>query len=245
MEVIPAIDIKGGKCVRLYQGDYKQETVFSDSPVSIASRWESMGASRLHVVDLDGAKNGTSTNIELVEDIASSVSARVQLGGGIRTLESAKKAISLGVSRIVIGTAAVESQSLVSEVCRELGTEAVMISVDARDGYVAVEGWTRSSRIHASELIKRIEAIGVERFVYTDIIRDGTLTEPNYHTIADLADQTNMHILVAGGITSIDHLEKVSQLGVEAAIIGKAAYTGDINLREAIATVTSSNNKST
>ena len=242
MEVIPAIDIKGGRCVRLYQGDYKQETVFSDSPVSVASHWESMGASRLHVVDLDGAKSGAPVNIGLVESILSSVSARVQLGGGIGTLEAAVEAVSLGVSRIVMGTAAVEGDDLVREVCRNLGAEAVVVSVDAREGYVAIQGWTRSSRVRASELVKRIEAIGVERFVYTDITRDGTLTEPNYRAIADLAGLTDMHMLVAGGISSMEHLKMVSELGVEAAIVGKAVYTGDIDLREAINAADGANN---
>ncbi len=234
MEVIPAIDIKGGKCVNLYQGDYGKETVFSESPLDVASRWVDMGASRLHIVDLDGAKAGTPVNMALVGRIASSVAVPMQLGGGIRTLISAQQAVASGVSRIIIGTAAVERTSLVQELCRELGAGSVVVSVDARDGYVVVRGWTETSRIPAPEMVKRIEAVGVQRFVYTDVTTVGTLTEPSFDAIEGLLRQTEMGMLVAGGISSIEHLRRLSQLGVEAAIVGKAIYAGDIDLREAI-----------
>ena len=240
MEVIPAIDIKGGKCVRLYQGDYARETVYSESPAQVAEHWVSMGASRLHVVDLDGAKAGAPVHMDLVGGIASSVTAQVQFGGGVRTLEAAKEAVSLGVSRIVIGTAAVEGPGLVQQACLELGAQMVMVSVDAKNGYAVVQGWTRGSQLPATELVKRIESMGVQRFVYTDVMRDGTLTEPNYEAIERLVGQTELKILVAGGISSLDHIRRLSQIGVEAAIVGTAVYTGDINLRDAIDIVSGS-----
>ena len=233
MEVIPAVDIKGGRCVQLYQGDYARETVYSDSPVRMASQWVEMGASRIHVIDLDGAKAGSPVNIEIAGEIARS--APVQLGGGIRTVEAANEAVSLGVSRVIIGTAAVEGQDFVQEVCRELGDEAVVVSVDARDGYVAVRGWTESSRVPAAELVKRIEDVGVPRFLYTDIARDGTLTEPNWSAIEELGGRTDLKMLVAGGISRVGHLVRLSKMGIEGAIVGTAIYNGDIDLREAIA----------
>ena len=240
MEVIPAIDIRDRKCVRLFQGDYQRETVYSESPADVAARWVSMGASRLHVVDLDGARAGAPVNMGVVGGIASSVAAPIQFGGGIRTLEAAKEAVSLGVGRIIMGTAAAEDPVLVRQACRELDAETVLVSVDARDGYVAVWGWTRKSQSTAAELVKQVEAMGVRRFVYTDVTRDGTLTEPNFGAIEGLVDQTEMKMLVAGGISSVDHLRRLSQLGVEAGIVGKAVFTGDINLRDAIEAVSGS-----
>ena len=237
MEIIPAIDIKGGRCVRLYQGDYERETVFSESPLEVASHWVQEGALRLHVVDLDGAKVGTSINIDLVADIASSVKVPVQLGGGIRTLEAARSALSLGVGRLVIGTAAVDGPLVVAEMCRQLGAETVAVSIDVRDSYVAVQGWTQSSRLSGPEMVRRVGAAGVQRFVYTDITKDGTLTEPSFRAIEAVAGQTELNMLVAGGISSVDHLLKLSRLGVEGAIVGRALYTGDIDLREAIEAV--------
>lgn len=233
MEVIPAIDIKGGKCVRLYQGDYGRETVFSDDPVTVAKNWAGQGVPRLHVIDLDGAKEGTLTNIELVGQIALAVDIPMQLGGGIRTLESARRATGLGIARVILGTAAIESPEVLSELCRALGEESVVVSVDARNGRVALSGWTRESSVETSELLERIEDLGMHRFVYTDITRDGTLTEPNFGAIEELRQQTSLKMLVAGGIASIAHLQRLSDLGVEGSIVGTAAYTGAIDIREA------------
>ena len=238
MEVIPAIDIKGGKCVRLYQGDYGRETVYSESPLDVASHWVENGATRLHVVDLDGARSGSPVNIELVGAIASSVKASVQCGGAIRTLEMARTVLSLGVSRVIIGSAAVEEgPGFVELACRELGPDAVMVGVDARDGYVVTRGWVHSTDVTVSDLVSRIEAAGVRCFVYTDVSRDGTLTEPNFDAIEDLMGQTSLKVLAAGGISSVDHLGRLARLGVEGAIVGKAVYTGDIDLRQAMDTV--------
>ena len=237
MEVIPAIDIRDGKCVRLYQGDYARETVYSEQPLRMAKHWVEQGATRLHVVDLDGARSGAPANIEVTAEIASSVDIPVQLGGAIRTLENVREAVSLGMSRVIIGTAALEDPDLVGAACREVGPERVLVAIDARDGYVTVQGWTRGSRVSAAELLHRITESGVERFIYTDVSRDGTLTEPNYQAVAAMAAETPLHMLVAGGIASIDHLARLSQMNVEGAIIGTAIYTGDIDLSEAIGAV--------
>ena len=237
MEVIPSIDIRGGKCVRLYMGDYARETVFSESPLDVALRWAELGASRLHVVDLDGAKSGSPVNAETVRAIASTAQVPVQVGGGIRTLAAARDALLWGASRVIFGTAALESPGLIGEACRELGPESVVVSVDARDGYVVDWGWTRKSTVLASCLIERVAEEGLRRFVYTDVSVDGTLTQPNFHAIEVLAVQTELGMIVAGGISSVDDLLALSRLKVEGAIVGRAVYTGDIDLREAIATV--------
>ena len=240
MEVIPAIDIRGGKCVRLYQGDYGRETVYSESPLKVASHWVETGATRLHVVDLDGARAGAPVNIELVGAIASSVEAPVQCGGGIRTLETARAMLSLGVSRVVIGSAAVEAgPEFVESACRELGPDAVVVGVDARDGHAAIRGWVHSTDLTVADLVSRVEAAGVRRIVYTDISRDGTLTEPNFDAIEAVMGMTSLKVLAAGGISSVDHLSRLARLGVEGAIVGKAVYTGDIDLRQAIDAVSS------
>lgn len=234
MEVIPVIDLRGGKCVRLYQGDFAQETVYSDSPVEVAARWVGLGATRIHVVDLDGAREGMPVNVDAVEEVVSSVSVPVQLGGGIRTVKTARAALSRGVDRVIVGTAAVERPGAVRAMCDELGPETVVVSVDSRDGYVAVKGWTQASEVPASDLIKRMAEVGALRFMYTDIARDGTLTEPNFQAIEAIFSQTGPRILVAGGISSLQHLLRLAKLGVEGAVVGKALYTGDVDLSEAL-----------
>jgi phosphoribosylformimino-5-aminoimidazole carboxamide ribotide isomerase len=243
VQVIPAIDIKDGRCVRLYQGDYDRETVYSDAPVEMALRWVEEGATRLHVVDLDGAKAGGPVNAGIVGDIASEAGVPVQLGGGMRDVATARAAVARGIDRVILGTAAVEDPALVDELCMELGGEAVVVSVDARDGQVMLQGWTRPSGVAASEVLKQVESLGVRRFVFTDIVRDGTMTEPNFRAIEDLMRQTRLKMLVAGGISSVDHLIKLSEIGVEAAIVGNAVYTGDIDLREAIGALATNGRK--
>ena len=242
MLIIPSIDIRDGKQVRLYQGDYGRETVYSESPLEVAEHWAALGASRLHIVDLDGARAGAPVNLELVGEIASSVPVPVQLSGGIRTPEAASRAVSMGVGRVVLGTAAAEEPRQVKLMCRELGADAVVISIDARDGHVVVQGWTRSGGVQAHEMVVRAAEMGVGRFVYTDVSRDGTLTEPNFRAIDDLARRTELKMLVAGGVSSIDHLHRLDELGVEGAIIGKAAYTGDIDMAQAIGAFAGSTN---
>ena len=234
MEVIPAIDIRGGKAVRLFQGDYGRETVFNNSPVEAAQRWLDLGATRLHVVDLDGAKTGEQVNIDLVGQITAISHVPVQLGGAIRTIEAAQRAIDRGVERVIVGTAAIENEEFVGDLCERIGSERVVAGIDARNGYVAVRGWTEESGTPVRDLIPRMEASGVQRIIYTDISRDGTRTEPNFQQVDELLSATTLRILVAGGVSRIDHLRRLAEMGVEGAIIGTAAYTGDIDMRVAI-----------
>ena len=235
MEVIPAIDLRGGRCVRLYQGDYSQETVYSDDPVEVALRWQEMGAVRLHVVDLDGAAQGEPTNLEVIESIASSVAMPLQMGGGIRDLATIERTLGIGVGRVVLGTSAVADPGLVESACRRIGPDALIVGVDARDGLVATRGWQESTEVTAIDLVHRMTALGVRRFVYTDISRDGTMTEPNFQAIEELMNDTDAWVVASGGVSSIEHLRRLASLGVEGAIVGKALYEGAIDLREAIA----------
>ena len=237
MEVIPAIDIRGGRCVRLFQGDYDRETVFSDSPADMAAHWIERGAERLHVVDLDGARDGVAPNIEIVAQIAVSSPVPVQYGGGVRDAESALRAVEMGVDRVVVGTAAVEDPGLVEVLLQELGSAALVVSVDARDGRVALDGWTRGSGVEAVDFARKLESTGVERVVYTDVSRDGTLTEPNFAGVEELAAATEMKVLVAGGVSAVEHVTRLARVPVEGAIVGSAVYTGAIDLGEAIAAV--------
>ena len=237
MEVIPAIDLRGGKCVRLYQGDYARETVYSNDPLDTALRWVDMGASRLHIVDLDGARDSMPANLNAVERIAGAVDVPLHLGGGIRDRDTARAAIDAGVSRIMLGTAAVEDAELIRSLLSEFGAESVIISVDAKDGMVALRGWTEGSGALATELVADMAGQGVLRFLYTDISRDGTLTEPNFDGVSALVKQGDIRLIAAGGIASVAHLERLAEIGAEAAVVGRAIYTGDIDLREAIETI--------
>ncbi len=235
MEVIPAIDLRGGRCVRLFQGDYAQETVYSDDPVEVALRWQEMGAVRLHVVDLDGAARGEPVNLGVIESIAGSLTSPIQMGGGIRDMDAVKKALGIGVGRVVLGTSAVGNPDLVEAACQRFGPEALIVGVDARDGLVATRGWRESSDVTAIDLVHQMAALGIRRFVYTDISRDGTMTEPNFQAIEELIKSADAAVIASGGVSSIEHLRRLAGLGVEGTIVGKALYEGAIDLREAIA----------
>ena len=234
MEVIPAIDLKSGRCVRLYQGDYQRETVYSDDPVSVALTWQQQGAPRLHLVDLDGAAGGKPANLDILSQIIRSLTIPVQVGGGIRDEETAQTLLAAGADRVVIGTAAVEQPSLVEDLCRIHGASRVVVAVDARDGRVAIKGWTEQSLISAAELAQRMFLLGVTRLLYTDISRDGTLTEPNFEANAALVRDTGMAVLASGGITSLEHIRLLGSTGVEGVILGRALYDGVISLPEAL-----------
>jgi len=233
MEIIPAIDIRGGRCVRLYQGDYGQETVFNEDPVTAALTWYSQGARWLHIVDLDGAVAGEPRNMETVGQIAKDTGLSIELGGGIRQEKVAEQLLHQGLSRLVLGTAAIEDRELVGKLCQRFG-EAIVVSLDARDGKIAVHGWQKNTVFEVLHLSREMIAAGVKRFICTDISRDGTLTEPNFDMIEKLLGEVNVPVIVAGGISRIEHLARIKELGAEGAIIGKALYTGDINLGEAI-----------
>ena len=234
MDVIPAIDLKGGRCVRLYQGDYDREQVFSDDPVATALEWERQGAPRLHIVDLEGARDGRPVNLDAVEAIAAGATVPLQVGGGVRDLATAQHLLSGGAQRVVLGTAAVESPDLVKAIIDGYGADAVVVSVDARDGMVALRGWRAASQVTASELLASMVERGVRRFVYTDIDRDGTMTSPNFSALEEVVAATPASVLAAGGIASVEHLVRLARTGVEGAIVGQALYVGAFSLAEAL-----------
>ena len=233
MNIIPAVDIKGGRCVRLYQGDYRQETVFNEDPATAALTWYSQGARWLHIVDLDGAVAGEPRNMGVVEEIVEESGLSIELGGGIRQEKVAEELLRQGVSRLILGTAAIEDKELVRRLCQRFGA-AVAVSLDARDGKIAVHGWQKDTVFEVLELSREMVGAGVRRLIYTDIKKDGTLTEPNFDMIKRLIAETNVPVIAAGGISRPAHLRRIMELGAEGAIIGKALYTGDIDLGEAI-----------
>ena len=234
MQVIPAIDLRGGKCVRLYQGDYGRETVFGDDPAAAATRWVAAGASRLHVVDLDGARDGVRANMEAVDAILAAVSVPVQLGGGIRSAESAIELLRLGVDRVVFGTAAIESPGEVRATIDQSDADSVIVGVDAKRGVIATRGWTQATQVLAIDLMTEMARIGVRRFMYTDTERDGTLSHPNFGSIAEVLEKVPHPVIAAGGIATIDDLARLAALGAEAAVTGLAIYSGALDLRQAI-----------
>ena len=235
MEIIPAIDLRGGNCVRLYQGDYAQETVFFDNPLAVAERWQAEGGQRLHIVDLDGAHSGNPANLAAITAITRQLDIPVQVGGGIRSVDTAAGLLDAGAARIVVGTAAVANPDLVAGLCQRFGGERVVAALDARDGLVAIRGWTETSAITATELARRMADLGVLRLLYTDISRDGTLEEPNYDATAALVLDSGLRVLAAGGVGAAAHIAQLARTGAEAAIIGRALYTGDITLAAALA----------
>lgn len=234
MEVIPAIDLREGRCVRLYQGDYAQEEIFGVDPVAIALRWQSEGAKLLHVVDLDGAASGSPKNVDAIRAIASSVEVTLEVGGGIRDMEKAVLLSDAGADRLVLGTSAVEDPDLVTQMLERFGVDSVVVSVDAKDGWAALRGWKQSSQMKALDLMDRMVALGVSRFEYTDISRDGTMTEPNFEAVTEAVNYVSVPIIAAGGIANVRHLERLAELGVEGAIVGKALYTGAVILPEVL-----------
>ncbi|MCH7736842.1 MAG: 1-(5-phosphoribosyl)-5-[(5-phosphoribosylamino)methylideneamino]imidazole-4-carboxamide isomerase [Chloroflexi bacterium] len=237
MEVIPAIDLKDGRCVRLFQGDFDQETVFSDDPLAMALSWQEQGGHRLHLVDLDGAVQGKPVHLEVISAIVRSLEIPVQVGGGIRDLATADAWLEAGVDRVVIGTAAVHDPDMVQEVCRKHGSQRVVVSVDAKDGLVAVRGWKETSTVTVLELARQMEQIGVVRLLYTDIARDGALTGPDLATNARLIKETGLAVLASGGVASVEHIKELAPTGVEGVIVGRALYTGAVSLSEAVAAV--------
>lgn len=232
MEIIPAIDLKDGVCVRLYQGQFEQATVYEKDPSLAARRWQNQGASRLHVVDLDGSKAGHPVNTDMVRAIVQAVDIPVQLGGGLRCTEDVAAALEMGIARVIVGTAAVQTPELVAHMVDRFG-DSLVVGVDARDGFVATSGWTRTATIRATDLVEDMARLGVQRIIYTDIARDGTLTEPNYAATTALIRPGGPAIIASGGIAHTDHLLRLAASGVEGAIVGRALYTGAIDLREA------------
>ena len=237
MKIFPAIDIRGGKCVRLFKGDFAQETVFSDSPADMAKKWESEGEEFLHLVDLDGARAGHSQNLATVKDILAAVTIPVELGGGIRTMENIDEVLALGVRRVILGSVAVRDPELVREACAKYG-DRIVVGIDAKDGIVAVDGWGVSGDVDVITLAKKMKGAGVRTIIYTDISRDGTLSGVNVEATAKLARESGVNVVASGGVKDLDDIRALLPFerdGIEGVIVGKSIYTGSLDLRKAIA----------
>lgn len=237
MIIFPAIDIRGGKCVRLFKGDFSQETVFSDSPAEMAKRWEREGGEFLHLVDLDGAKAGTPQNLAAVQEILAAVAIPCELGGGIRDMATIDAILQIGVRRVILGSVAITKPELVAEACAKYG-DRIAVGIDARNGKVAIGGWQETSAVDAVELACRMKMLGVKTIIYTDISRDGTLTGVNVTATANLAQKSGLDVVASGGVSSAEDiraLKKYEAAGVVGAIAGRALYTGDLTLKDALA----------
>ncbi|WP_017294781.1 1-(5-phosphoribosyl)-5-[(5-phosphoribosylamino)methylideneamino]imidazole-4-carboxamide isomerase [Geminocystis herdmanii] len=238
MEVIPAIDLLAGRCVRLYQGDYEQSQIFNENPLEVALQWESQGATRLHLVDLDGAKEGTTVNLDVIRSIVQHLTIPVQVGGGLRDRISVERLFDLGVERSIVGTVAVENPDLVQELC-EAYPHKIAVGIDARNGKVATKGWLETSTVEATDLAQRISDKAAA-IIYTDISRDGTLVGPNLESLRELAQVSKIPVIASGGISSLTDLLSLlslESLGVTGVIVGKALYTGKVDLKEAIGSI--------
>ncbi|MEN6356249.1 MAG: 1-(5-phosphoribosyl)-5-[(5-phosphoribosylamino)methylideneamino]imidazole-4-carboxamide isomerase [Armatimonadota bacterium] len=237
MELIPAIDMMDGKCVRLQQGRFDAVTVFADDPAEMARRWEDEGAQRLHLVDLNGSRKGAPQETESIKRIVAAVKIPVELGGGIRSLETAKQILDIGVGRVIIGTSAVLNSSLAETIFKELGDGAVL-GVDARDGLVAIKGWEETTQEKAVDFTLRMQALGAKRVIYTDISRDGMLAGTNIAAMKHMAESIDIPVIASGGVSTIEDIKQLKSLesiGIEGAILGKALYTGDLSLADALA----------
>ena len=237
MQIIPAIDLKGGNCVRLEQGEMSRETLFSARPAEVAKHWESLGSSMLHIVDLDGAVTGKPQNQDAICSILKSVTVPLQLGGGIRSLQTIEHFLSLGIKRVILGTIAYQMPSLLEEACQKFPHQ-IVASIDARDGKIAIEGWRETTSKRATDLAKNLEGKGVEAIVFTDIKRDGMMSGPNIQSIREMADATQIPLIASGGVTTLEHIKELMELedwGVEGIIIGRSLYEGSIDLKEALA----------
>lgn len=236
MDVIPAVDIKNGKCVRLFQGRMDSETVFSDDPAAMAKRWEDEGAEIIHVVDLDGAIEKSPQNLGSIREIINSVDAHIQVGGGIRNERTIRMFLEMGVKRVIIGTEAIRNPKLVKDACKEFPGQ-IVVGIDARNGWVAIEGWTKTTQIKAIDLAIQFEDSGVAAINFTDIHRDGMQTGPNIEETRRLAEAVNIPVVASGGISSIEDIQNLMPLetvGVVGVIIGRALYSGSLKLKEAI-----------
>lgn len=235
--VYPAIDIRGGKCVRLYQGDYNQENIYYDNPIDAALKWKASGSKWLHIVDLDGAREASPVNLSLIKELIEKTGLKVQIGGGIRDLETAKAYLEIGARRVILGSVALNNPEIVAEIINAYGKNRVVVSLDGRKDKVAGEGWLEDTEKNLFDLAESLVEIGVENFIYTDIEKDGTLSGPNIKNTLELAKKINKNIIVAGGVSSeedVFELYKNREAGIEGVIIGRAIYTGDINLERLI-----------
>jgi phosphoribosylformimino-5-aminoimidazole carboxamide ribotide isomerase len=236
MIIIPAIDIKNGKCVRLYQGRKGMETVYAENPADMAVRWQREGAPYLHVVDLDGAFTGTPQNLDALREILTKVTIPVEFGGGLRDLESIRRVFKIGVDRAILGTAAIQDREFLVAAVEEFGHQ-VFVGLDVRDGSLAVEGWTKDSVVTPSQMMRRLEEIGAGGIVCTDVTRDGALSGPNIRLLEEIFASSFIHVIASGGVSSVEDIRKLTLLGggrLYGVIIGKALYTGQLSLNNAL-----------
>ncbi|MDO5079349.1 MAG: 1-(5-phosphoribosyl)-5-[(5-phosphoribosylamino)methylideneamino]imidazole-4-carboxamide isomerase [Streptococcus minor] len=233
MNILPAIDIKDGQAVRLFKGDFNQQTVVNPDVLGQARIFADAGIECIHVVDLDGALDGKATNRDLIAALKVATGLGVEVGGGIRTLEQIQDYLNVGIDRVIIGSMAVKNPSFVKEAIEKFGAEKIVVGIDAKDGFVATEGWLETSDVDYLSLAKEMEKIGVNLFVYTDVDRDGTLTEPNFdHYERLVAELTTAKVIASGGIAQLSDLNKLAEIGVAGTIVGKAYYNGNISLDE-------------
>lgn len=233
MNIFPAIDLVDGKAVRLFKGDYDKMTVYSDSPLSVAKDFENEGAKFIHLVDLEGAKDGNTPNIETVKEIISGTSLFTEIGGGIRSIETAQKYIDAGVDRIILGTAAVTDEDFLKQALLKFG-DKVAVGVDIKDGFVAIKGWTEKSEFTAPNFCEKMQKLGVKTIICTDVSKDGAMQGTNHELYHELTERFDINFTASGGVSSIEDVKKLKKLGIYGAIIGKAYYTGAISLKEAI-----------
>lgn len=233
MLILPAIDMIEGKAVRLYQGDYQRMTVYNDDPLAVARDFEAAGAAWVHMVDLDGAKGGGTPNLETVRRVAQNTALRVELGGGVRSMETIERYLDAGVSRVILGTAAVTEPGFAASAARRFG-QKIAVGVDLKDGRAAIRGWTETAEGDALEFCREMQSAGVSTLICTDVSKDGAMEGANVALYRRLSEQLQMNIIASGGVSSIEDVKALRALGLYGAIIGKAYYTGAIDLKEAI-----------
>jgi len=233
MNIFPAIDLYDGKAVRLFKGDYKQMTVYSDNPIEIARDFENKGAEFIHMVDLEGAKDGTTPNLDIVKQIANETSLFVEIGGGIRNIDTVKAYLESGVGRVILGTAAVNDENFLKTAVKEYG-DKIAVGIDIKDGFVAIKGWTEKSEYSCNEFCEKMQNLGVKYIICTDISKDGAMQGTNRELYKELSEKFKINITASGGVSSIEDIKALKKLGLYGAIIGKAYYIGAIDLKEAL-----------
>ena len=234
MKILPAIDIKDNKCVRLIKGDFKNKTEYTMSPIDQAGKYKDHGFKNLHIVDLDGALSGEIVNLDIIQEIVKKSNLKIEVGGGVRNIDSIKKYADVGVEKVILGSAAIKDKNFLKEACEKFPNQ-IALGLDAKDGYLAVSGWKENSNLLTLDYLKEINDFGVSRLIYTDINQDGMKQGPNFHETSKVADTSNCPVILSGGVSSIDDIKKAKELNnknIEGIIVGKAIYDGDINLDE-------------
>tara|TARA_Y100001970_G_C14215977_1_gene849671 strand:+ start:1698 stop:2411 length:714 start_codon:yes stop_codon:yes gene_type:complete len=237
MNLIPAIDLIDGEVVRLFKGNYTKKTVYEIDPIELTEQWDSIGIKMIHIVDLQGAKTGNQKNLDTIKNIIKFTNLKIQVGGGIRNLSTCKKMMSLGASKVIFGTAAIESPEEVEKSLNKYGNEKIIVGIDIKKNKVRTNGWEKESSLSPDKLIDDMTKIGIKEFMFTDVEKDGTLSDPDFSLLKYLFNKTGNKTIVAGGISKIDHIKKLKDYGIENIVIGKAIYEGQIDLKEALENV--------